>query len=105
MELPTDIITYILSFQDPNVTQYFKNAVLKQLSHLKKEFYYFRGVSTSRYFKMNENYVKYFILSRNLEKMHLNSVKINPEPQYFISSRQQYENDFRTMTRLLFVHR
>lgn len=75
MELPFDIIRYILSFQDPNVKQYFRSTVLKQLSYLKREFDYFRGVSTSCYFKMNENNVHYFILARNLEKMHLNSVR------------------------------
>jgi len=72
MELPTEIITYILSFGDPLVTEQFRNTVIKQIKYLKKEFDYCRKDPTNCYYKMSKEYVYYFMLIRTREKMYIN---------------------------------
>ena len=67
IELPTDIIDYILSFGDPEIYVKFSYC-FKQLLYNKREFGALRNTIGNTYSGWRDSYFMYFVLERNYQK-------------------------------------
>jgi len=76
VELPIDLIEYILSYGDPEVTIKYK-AVINQLKYYKKEFNYLRHQELNFYGNWTEEQTMYFILNRNYFKVEAYGLTCN----------------------------